>query len=70
MIPKAPSHVGWISQCLFDAGPEMKITTLTEGGVVRSEGTPLWQPIYLFKVTLPGNSAALLNGCQASPPAS
>ena len=67
MIPKAPSqHVGWVSQCLFDAGAEMKVTTLTEGGVVRSEGNPWWQPIYLFKVTLPGDSAALLNGCQAA----
>lgn len=72
MIPKAPSqHVGWVSQCLFDADAEMKVTTLTEGGVVRSEGNPWWQPIYLFEVTLPGNSSALLNGCQAAaPPAS
>jgi hypothetical protein len=67
MIPKASSQlVGWVSQCLFDAGAQMKVTTLTEGKVVRSEGTSWWQPIYLFKVTLPGNSGALLDGCQTA----
>jgi hypothetical protein len=67
LIPKASyQRVGWVAQCLFSAGADMKIATMAEGSLARSGGTIFWQPTYLFKVTVSPDSARSINGCQNS----
>ena len=66
LIPKESNqHVGWVAECLFSSGADMKLATMSEGYVARSEGTILWQPDYLFKVTVPPSASQLVNGCHA-----